>query len=1312
MARSKRGSRHLPSSDDEMEEGGRRSRRPVSYLEESDDAFDEIKEEDVQKEEDGVKEEDGEVNAEPEADAEEPEEPEEADSPEEDNLKDEDFDEDDEIIPAKRSRSSRRVSRRLRQSKGSDDSDFKEDEVSGGSDNESDAFEEEDDYMERLREKQFVASDEDGEEDNYYGYSSTSKSRSRRKPKSRSRSAEPRRSRKRMRRAADDDEEEEAEDNDDDVGDIQQEIQELYDSSPEEESPVKHKLRERGEKVNYTIPPAITNEQDLDALSAARYTPPSKRNRRNVGNKSDFRKLLFPTAGPFGGSDVISLLGQNIPPGGIPIPGMPADARNNLIADNDSDSSDEEFVPSSAAGAQPRPSVSGSMGKVPMAANNAAPAPSGMLNNTKIVGASSVGDKGKKKSTLSDTDPLGVDMNIDFSAVGGLDGYIDQLKEMVALPLLYPELYQNFSITPPRGVLFHGPPGTGKTLMARALAASCSTPSRKITFFMRKGADCLSKWVGEAERQLRLLFEEAKNQQPSIIFFDEIDGLAPVRSSKQEQIHASIVSTLLALMDGMDNRGQVIVIGATNRPDSVDPALRRPGRFDREFYFPLPDLDARKQILSIHTRKWDPPLSPVFLDKIAGLTKGYGGADLRALCTEAALNSIQRKYPQIYRSSDKLKVDPTKVKVIAKDFMRAIERIVPSSARSTSTGSSPLPERLQPLLQGSLEQIVEKLTTLLPDSISLGGKKKLTNLEEAMYLDPTVKDADGGFSKHELLRSLEGSRICKPHLLICGEAGAGQQYLGAAILNALEGFQVQNLDLATIFSDVTRTPESCIVQTFIEARRHQPSIVFIPNIDTWFDVMTHSAKATLAGLLRNLKSNEKILLLGIAERSFDDLDPEVKHTLGISGDSNNVYLENPDIVARKNFFQTAEKALKMKPYEFVNDLSNRPKRKLKELPVVPQETVSVASLGKKRDKQQEYEDKRLKNLLKIKLAGLMDLFKNRYKRFRKPIIDEGYLHHLFEPSILDNPMITYEVAYTISEDPKHPNMIKELSTGKFFFNMDLDTIEERIWNGFYSEAKQFLKDIRMIVKDAIQSGDRERILKANEMMTNAQFGIDDFNNPEFAKACKDLRAREIEKQAKLLEDYKKLKAEYEKQQAATSQVEGELPNGTAPMQLLGDSDQATLVGANGHTHEATDNSVKDKPEEIDERTMEDAKGPSENAPQNEVRFDGAVEEEATDVVDESPKSQKVAPVTQPPESESEAEEETLTDATQELVIPPEAYDFFEDRIVKLTEGFTVEKLEFTMAKIMDIIWADRSQWNKAQTTEKLYKVAETLHHYI
>lgn len=214
-------------------------------------------------------------------------------------------------------------------------------------------------------------------------------------------------------------------------------------------------------------------------------------------------------------------------------------------------------------------------------------------------------DRASRKDMLRvDATPLTVDSGIGFQSVGGLDNHVKALKEMVVLPLLYPELFEKFDTQPPRGVLFTGPPGTGKTLTARALANSVSmsqTGGRKVSFFMRKGADCLSKWVGEGERQLRLLFEQAKRYQPSIIFFDEIDGLAPVRSVKQDQIHASIVSTLLALMDGLDARGQVIIIGATNRPDAIDPALRRPGRFDRELLFPLPDAQARATILDIHT---------------------------------------------------------------------------------------------------------------------------------------------------------------------------------------------------------------------------------------------------------------------------------------------------------------------------------------------------------------------------------------------------------------------------------------------------------------------------------------------------------------------------------------------------------------------------------------------------------------------------------------------------------------------------------------------------------------------------------------
>ncbi|XP_059690597.1 ATPase family AAA domain-containing protein 2-like [Gavia stellata] len=200
-------------------------------------------------------------------------------------------------------------------------------------------------------------------------------------------------------------------------------------------------------------------------------------------------------------------------------------------------------------------------------------------------------DRMKIGARLADVDPMQTDCSVRFDGVGGLSDHISALKEMVVFPLLYPEVFERFKIQPPRGCLFYGPPGTGKTLVARALANECSQGDRRIAFFMRKGADCLSKWAGESERQLRLLFDQAYQMRPSIIFFDEIDGLAPVRSCEQDEIHSSIVSTLLALMDGLDSRGEIVVIGATNRLDSIDPALRRPGRFDREFLFSLPNKE-------------------------------------------------------------------------------------------------------------------------------------------------------------------------------------------------------------------------------------------------------------------------------------------------------------------------------------------------------------------------------------------------------------------------------------------------------------------------------------------------------------------------------------------------------------------------------------------------------------------------------------------------------------------------------------------------------------------------------------------------
>lgn len=232
-----------------------------------------------------------------------------------------------------------------------------------------------------------------------------------------------------------------------------------------------------------------------------------------------------------------------------------------------------------------------------------------------------------------------------WESVAGLQDVIQCMKEVVILPLLYPEFFGSLGLVPPRGVLLHGYPGTGKTLVVRALIGSCARGDKRIAYFARKGADCLGKYVGDAERQLRLLFQVAEKSQPSIIFFDEIDGLAPCRTRQQDQTHSSVVSTLLALMDGLKSRGSVVVIGATNRPDAVDPALRRPGRFDREIYFPLPSVNDREAILALHTQKWPKQLSGSLLKWVARRTVGYAGADLQALCTQAAIIALRRNFP-------------------------------------------------------------------------------------------------------------------------------------------------------------------------------------------------------------------------------------------------------------------------------------------------------------------------------------------------------------------------------------------------------------------------------------------------------------------------------------------------------------------------------------------------------------------------------------------------------------------------------------------------------------------------------------------
>ena len=194
--------------------------------------------------------------------------------------------------------------------------------------------------------------------------------------------------------------------------------------------------------------------------------------------------------------------------------------------------------------------------------------------------------------TEMDIQTAKINPDINFNSVGGLSAHLQTIQEMIILPMLYPDLYSKFNISASKGIIFHGPPGTGKTLMARALATECNNFAKqigkKISFYVRKGSDIYSKWIGETEKNLKKLFDTAEQNKPSIIFFDEIDGFASSRNSNSDHVHNSAVATFLALLDGMESRGDIVVIGATNRLDSIDAALRRPGRFDRELLFDLP----------------------------------------------------------------------------------------------------------------------------------------------------------------------------------------------------------------------------------------------------------------------------------------------------------------------------------------------------------------------------------------------------------------------------------------------------------------------------------------------------------------------------------------------------------------------------------------------------------------------------------------------------------------------------------------------------------------------------------------------------
>ncbi|KAK9059029.1 hypothetical protein SSX86_021648 [Deinandra increscens subsp. villosa] len=620
--------------------------------------------------------------------------------------------------------------------------------------------------------------------------------------------------------------------------------------------------------------------------------------------------------------------------------------------------------------------------------------------------ASGVQTAGPSSKGGADIQPLQVDESVSFDDIGGLSGYIDALKEMVFFPLLYPDFFASYHITPPRGVLLCGPPGTGKTLIARALACAASKAGQKVSFYMRKGADVLSKWVGEAERQLKMLFEEAQRNQPSIIFFDEIDGLAPVRSSKQEQIHNSIVSTLLALMDGLDSRGQVVLIGATNRIDAIDGALRRPGRFDREFTFQLPGFDARAEILDIHTRKWKrPPLKELKLE-LAASCVGYCGADLKALCTEAAIQAFREKYPQVYTSDDKFLIDVESVEVEKKHFMEAMSTITPAAHRGSIVHSRPLSPVVAPCLQRHLQKAMSVISDIFP-ALDISSESKKFSMLVCGFALPLVY---------------------RPRLLLCGMEGAGLDHLGPAILHELEKFPVHSLGLSSLLSDPSaKTPEEALVHVFGEARRTTPSILYLPQFHLWWENAHEQLRAVLLTLLAELPSDSPILLLGTSSVQLDELDGDPSSVFS----SRNIYqMDKPLVEDRSMFFdRLIEAALSISSERTTS--KHQKSAAVPELSKAPKvDTGPKVSELKAKAEAEGHALRRLRMCLRDVCNRV--LYDKRFSAFHYPVLDEDAPNY---HAVIQNPM-------------------------------DMATLLQRVDAGKYITCKAYLEDFDLILANA------------------------------------------------------------------------------------------------------------------------------------------------------------------------------------------------------------------------------------------------------
>src|SRR6476659_5238443 len=386
----------------------------------------------------------------------------------------------------------------------------------------------------------------------------------------------------------------------------------------------------------------------------------------------------------------------------------------------------------------------------------------------------------------------GIVPRITYEDIGGLKNEVQKVREMIELPLRHPEIFERIGIEAPKGVLLYGPPGTGKTLLAKAVANETNA-----NFYSIGGPEIMSKFYGESEERLRETFKQAQENSPSIIFIDEIDSIAPKREEVSGDVEKRVVSQLLTLMDGLESRGKVVVIGATNRPDALDPALRRPGRFDREIEIGIPGEPGRLEILEIHSRGM-PFTEDVNLNSIAKVTHGFVGADLESVCREAAMRSLRKILPEINLEESKIPIETlNKIKITAQDFENALKEIQPSALR---------------------EVYIQKPNVQWTD---VGGLQEVKEeLKEA--IEWPLKHAD---------LFAQADTVPAKGLLLFGPPGTGKTMIAKAVATTSEANFI-SIKGPELLSKWVGESEKGIREVFRKARQAAPCIVFFDELDS------------------------------------------------------------------------------------------------------------------------------------------------------------------------------------------------------------------------------------------------------------------------------------------------------------------------------------------------------------------------------------------------------------------------------------------------------------------------------------------------